>query len=105
MNWLRRLVDRIKGWIRKKPVNPVANVLAAGLVPPVETWQERANDRLEINKPNRKQRRTLSALERARRKHDKFVQPKGERPEPKVRLPNRPREAKPAAPMAEPIED
>jgi hypothetical protein len=40
-----------------------------------------------LPKPNRKERRKMNALERARLKHDKFVIPKGQLPPPKVREP------------------
>src|SRR5262245_30939852 len=66
-------------------VNPVASVLAAGLVPPVSLPHPRDESvPYDVTTPtariklNRKERRSISALERARRKHDKFVEPKGE---------------------------
>jgi hypothetical protein len=123
MLWYRLLARRLHDWRdqgvafvarlfrRRQPpvedeprkINPVANVLAAGLTPPVDTLPEPTTTQAPEPKLNRKERRTISALERARRKHDKFVEPKGEMPPPKPRPERSPHEPRPLAPPPPPI--
>jgi hypothetical protein len=58
----------------QQPTATATVVNGSDLTP--DTWPEASTK-------NRKQRRTISALERARRKHDKFVEPQGTPPAPR----------------------
>lgn len=70
------------------PANAIANIYAAGLVPPVaiEPATPPPAQIATPIEPNRRRRRAMSAelrkFERARLKLDKFVEPKGPRPVP-----------------------
>jgi len=61
---------------------------------------------LEPPKLNRQQRRTLNAYERARRKQDKWVQPKGVLPEPQPQSPRaQPESERASTPLPPPVHD
>lgn len=87
--FFKHLFQRTVAWFRAEaprsptpsaPANPLANLLAAGLTPPVD---------VPLPEPasNRAQRRAASAeyrrLERARLRKDKFIEPQGPQPKPR----------------------
>ena len=66
------------------PIDPIITMLAAGITPPVDIELPKPVNPQPAQlgpKPNRKERRAAkSKWERERRKHDKFIEPKGEKP-------------------------
>lgn len=75
IKWLRNILRSVLRRVRGGSV--VEEIVKCETPPPEPEY-----------KPNRKERRAISVYERARRRHDKFVQPGGERPKPVARGPS-----------------